>query len=53
VTWVNAVPREDAKWQQRSGLFSTQLIRSSLDGHPQTVAFIEYAFGVTLRDLTD
>jgi len=53
VTWVNAVPREDAKWQQRSGLYSTQLIRSSLDGQPQTVAFIEDAFGVTLRDLAD
>jgi len=53
VTWVNAVPREDAKWQQRSGLYSTQLIRSSLDGQPQSVAFIEDAFGVTLRDLAD
>jgi len=53
VTWVNAVPREDAKWQQSSGLYSTQLIRSSLDGQPQTVAFIEDAFDVTLRDLAD
>ena len=53
VTWVNAVPREDAKWQQRSGLYSTQLIRASLEGQPQTVGFIEDAFAVKLRDLAD
>ena len=53
VTWVNAVPREDAKWQQRSGLYSTQLIRASLEGQPQTVGFIEDPFAVKLRDLAD
>jgi len=53
VRWVTAVPRQDAKWQQRAGLFTTQLIRASLEGQPQTVAFIEDAFGVTLRDLAD
>ncbi|MFZ1528669.1 MAG: GIY-YIG nuclease family protein [Ferruginibacter sp.] len=53
VRWVSAVPREDAKWQPSAGLFTTQLIRASLDGQPRSIAFIEDAFGVTLGELAD
>jgi hypothetical protein len=53
VRWVNAVSRQEAMWQPSAGLFTTQLIRASLEGQPRTVAFIEDAFGVTLRDLAD
>jgi uncharacterized protein len=53
VRWVNAVSREHAKWEPRSGLFTPQLIRASLEGQPRTVAFVEQAFGVNLGDLAD
>lgn len=53
VRWVSAVPRSEAKWTPRSGLFTTQLIRASLENQPQTVEFIESAFAVKLRDLAD
>lgn len=53
VKWISAVSREDAKWQPRSGLFTTQMIRASLEGQPHTVAFIEDAFGVHLGELAD
>ncbi|WP_460966679.1 LEM-3-like GIY-YIG domain-containing protein [Pedococcus soli] len=53
VDWAKSFPREGAKWQPLSKLFTTQLIRASLEGQPQTVAFIEDAFEVNLRDLAD
>lgn len=53
VTWVKAFPRQEAKWQSHAGLFTTQLIRASLEGQPTTMAFIEDEFGVSLRDLAD
>lgn len=49
--WIAAVPRDDAKWKSRSGLFTTQLIRSSLERQPTTLAFIEKEFGVDVRAL--
>ena len=51
--WAKSFPREGAKWQPLSKLFTTQLIRASLEGQPQTVSFIEDAFEVNLRDLAD
>lgn len=51
VEWVAAVPRSEAKWQSKSGLFTTQLVRASLDRQPTTVAFVEKAFGVNLQAL--
>lgn len=53
VTWAQAFPPEGAKWQPLSKLFTAQLIRASLEGQPQTGAFIEDAFDVKLRDLAD
>jgi len=51
VEWVAAVPRWEAKWQSNSGLFTTPLVRASLDRQPATIAFIEKAFGVRLQEL--
>lgn len=53
VAWAKSFPRDSAKWQPLSKLFTTQLIRASLEGQPQTVAFIEEAFEVNVRDLAD
>lgn len=51
VEWIRAVPREQAKWQRNAGLFTTQLVRASLDGQPKTVGFLEQAFQLNLGAL--
>lgn len=53
VDWVATVDRENAKWLPRSGLFTSQLVRASLDAQPGTTAFVEEAFGVDLGALAD
>jgi uncharacterized protein len=49
--WVRAVPREEAKWKSRSGLYTTQLVKASLDNQPKTTAFVEREFKVNLEKL--
>lgn len=51
VDWVAKVPRTEAKWRTVPRLFTTQHIRASLDGQPDTIDFVEEAFGLSLRDL--
>lgn len=51
VDWIATVPQSEAKWQSKSGLYTTQLVRASLDRQPTTMAFVEHAFGVRLQDL--
>jgi|SRR5680860_364516 len=53
VEWMASVDRENAKWLPRSGLFTSQLVRASLDAQPATTAFIEESFGVNLGALAD
>ncbi|OGX08029.1 MAG: hypothetical protein A2Z88_07810 [Omnitrophica WOR_2 bacterium GWA2_47_8] len=49
VKWVKTVPRNEAKW--KSGLFTSQHVRSSLDAQPDTIGFIEEQFKVKIKDL--
>jgi hypothetical protein len=51
VEWIRTVDRSAAKWKSKSGLYTTPLIRASLDGQPGTVAFLEKQFELKLRDL--
>lgn len=51
IEWLATVSRTDAKWRRRSGLFTTQLIRASLDHQPTTIAFIEKEFDINLKAL--
>ena len=39
VRWAVDVERSQAKWKSNAGLFTTQLVRASLDGQPKTVSF--------------
>jgi hypothetical protein len=50
VTWLRAVRRADAKWKKKAGIYTTTHIRASLDGQPATIAFLEEAFGVNMRE---
>ena len=51
VEWKAAFPREKAKWEQKSGLYTTPLIRASLERQTITVDFIEKEFDIKLGDL--
>ena len=51
VKWAATVERGHAKWKSRTGLYTTQLVRASLDGQPKTIAFLEKEFGVRMREL--
>lgn len=51
VKWVAAVERTQAKWKSNAGLYTTTLVRASLDGQPKTVSFLNKKFGVNVRKL--
>lgn len=52
VEWIKAVPREQAKWRASPKVFTTPLVRASLEDQPDTRKFIEAEFGVDLRELS-
>ena len=51
VEWIVAVDRNNAKWKPKSNLYTTTHVRASLDGQPQTIAFLEEQFKLSLHDL--
>jgi hypothetical protein len=51
VDWISAVDAENAKWKAKSNLYTTTHVRASLDGQPETKAFLEDQFGVSFSDL--
>lgn len=51
VNWIKVFPRNEAKWKPKSGLFTSQLIRASLDGQPETVKYLEQEFAVDFAEL--
>ena len=51
VEWVVSVETAEAKWMPRSGLFSSQRCRASLDNQPVTVSFLEESFNISIEEL--
>lgn len=51
VTWKIAVDRSKAKWKRKSGLYTTQRIRASLQAQPKTIEFLEHEFGVDFHKM--
>lgn len=51
IEWKVTVEREHAKWKKKSGLYTTQHIRASLDGQPKTIDFLEQEFGISIREI--
>jgi hypothetical protein len=51
IEWIRVVDRSKAKWKAKSQLYTTPLIRASLDGQPETIQFLEREFEVELRAL--
>ncbi|WPR75219.1 GIY-YIG nuclease family protein [Algoriphagus sp. NG3] len=51
VDWIQTVQADKAKWKPRSGLFTSQLIKASLQNQKVTREFLESEFGIDLREL--
>lgn len=51
VNWLKTVPKEKALWRSSPRLYTTTHVRASLDGQPETVAFLEDGFGFKKADL--
>lgn len=51
VDWVSFTNRSDAKWKSKSGIFTSQLVRASLDSQPETVKYLEQEFSVNFAEL--
>ena len=51
VDWIKVVDRKNAKpVKGKKELFTTPLIRASLDGQPSTIAFLEKEFDLNLKE---
>lgn len=50
VKWLKSVSRFDAKWSSKANLYTTQHVRASLDGQPETINFLEEAFSISMRE---
>lgn len=51
VKWIKCAPRDEAKWRNHPKLFTTQLVRATLDNQPITVRFIEEQFNIRMKNL--
>ncbi len=52
VRWLRTLDRREAKWQAHRGLFAAPQVKASLSRHPQTVRFLQEAFGMALHRST-
>lgn len=46
IVWAKTYTKKEAKWKKGAGLFTTQLIKASLDSQPKTLHFIREEFQV-------
>ncbi|SFC36795.1 GIY-YIG nuclease family protein [Pseudoalteromonas denitrificans] len=51
VDWLITENRNTARWKPKSGIFTSQLIRASLDAQPETVNYLEQEFSLNFAEL--
>lgn len=51
IEWLVSVDRQSAKWKSKFGLFSSQLIKASLQAQPKTLSFLEKEFNISFEDI--
>lgn len=51
VEWIKAVEKNDAKWKKNYNLFTSQLIKASLEKQAKTLEFLEEEFEVDFKKL--
>jgi len=51
IQWIKAIESKDAKWKSKSGLFTSQLIKASLQEQRITREFLESEFSIKFTEL--
>ncbi len=51
IKWIRSLPANEAKWRSNSGLFTTQLIKASLENQIKTIKFVEKEFGLNFKSI--
>lgn len=51
VNWIRAVPRTQAKWVSNKGIYSSQLVRASLEKQQATLDFLNQEFQLNIQEL--
>ena len=51
VNWIRAVPRTKAKWASNKGIYSSQLVRASLEKQQATLDFLSQEFALDIQEL--
>jgi len=51
IDWIKSVDENDAKWKSKNGLFSSQLVRASLEKQQKTIKFLEEQFEIEFKEL--
>ena len=51
IKWIKSVPADEAKWKIKSGLFTTRLIKASLENQIKTIEFLEKEFEVSFQNI--
>lgn len=51
VNWLIALERKDAKFKSKSGIYTPQKVKASLDNQSITVQFLESEFEIDLKEL--
>lgn len=51
IDWRRIFEPKGAKWKANSGLFTSQLVKASLQNQPLTLDFIEKEFSINFKDL--
>ncbi len=53
IEWKTTVKRKAAHWRPKERLFTSRLVRASLENQPETVRFVERCFNIDLFKLAD
>lgn len=51
IDWIKAVDSKNAKWKSKAGLFTSQLIKASLQSQRTTREFLEIEFDIKFKNL--
>jgi uncharacterized protein len=51
VDWIRAVPKRQAKWASSKGIYSSQLVRASLEKQRATLDFLSQEFQLNIQEL--
>ncbi len=51
IDWIKSVERKEGKWKSKSSLFTSQLIKASLQNQQVTIDFLEQEFDISFNTL--